>query len=135
MKISWPNKHAARSGFTWVFLTIAILLYDVYLSANGIPGDTWSEAMILFVQSHFFPAFFAGFMMGHLFIKSDKPRPKWFKWLLLPLLGVGLLVLDLGLANAGARYPAWFLGSVVSISPWIGALVWPQSVEKIQGDT
>lgn len=58
------------SELGWIIMTVVtilILVVDVYLYADKIPGNTWSQIVIAKSKNHIWYPFVWGILMGHWF--------------------------------------------------------------------
>lgn len=67
-----------KSVTTWVIVAAAaaLIVWDIRVAANAIPGDTISELMLAYARAHPWLPFAWGVLSGHLFWPLRGPRPR-----------------------------------------------------------
>ena len=113
-----------------IAITVGLILlglllgFDVYLAADKVPGNTWSEILRQWGKSTPFIAWFWSVMLGHWFHpESVKPilgQPGSVA--LLIWLTSLLVVWGLGLSRAGYPIPSW---TVIVPGILAGVFLWP----------
>lgn len=61
------NKAAQITAWVCIAAVLLLAAYDIYLAANGVPGDTISEVMRTVARKHPIIPFAAGVIFGHFF--------------------------------------------------------------------
>ena len=112
-----------------VAITVFILIFDVFLAADGVPGNTWSELLRDAGMRHWWIPMAWGFLASHFWWNGDYPQ--WHDMWMLWALGVGSLLLNIITAvvmfNHGLVVPVWFNVVMFSgVGPVLGRLFWPQ---------
>jgi hypothetical protein len=102
-----------------------LVLWDVYLAADGPRGNTWSEVMReASIRNPVLPWLFGAFL-AHLFHFRDGLRPALDQdaaRTLMVVLTLGLV----GIGFAGLEVPGWVLAALVILGMVAGHLLWPK---------
>lgn len=65
-----------KAKWAWVGAIAGLIIYDVIMASNGIPGDTLSE-FVWTITDHrltFFLGFALGVVVGHLFWQKKEAK-------------------------------------------------------------
>jgi hypothetical protein len=105
-------------------LLIGLIAWDVYLAADAVPGNTWSEVMRSAGSRYPLLPWLLGVLLGHLFHPRDQPEPLFDRetaTTLLTVLTFGLV----GLGYASFTLPPWLAGPLTLAGLIAGCWFWP----------
>ena len=114
--------------------SVAVIIgLDIYMAVNGVPGDTFSELVLVAAKKSLFLQASLGIIIGHLLWPTSQYRPPgWATVLFLVLTGIMWLGFDIhywARDNPGnfavLRKLPIILFSVYIIA---GRFIWPQKV-------
>jgi hypothetical protein len=108
-----------------LIITAALIVIDIWLATDRLPGNTWSEMLRELSRHTLFVPWSLGVLMGHWFHPIDELRPLAGGASIWILVGLSVALVALGLVLRFVfKYvpPAWpwTLGGMV-----VGAVLWP----------